>query len=1292
MKRSLAFMLVMVMLLCLLPSTAFASTTVTREGTYTKVSVKWPDAWVSIPRNVTAQIYLDGKLVEEHDVSGKGTSAKLTLTIKDGYKYAYEYENGGASTQDPRAEIEGGTITLQNLASAGLSEGSREAVYSTSELIFHKTNANIKLYLTTRGSKASNHNNVITDYRYINEIRKHRHGFTHKVFEDRTDINFTYGVERIWGSISNINAAKLNLYLRTLQDTGNSEPDDVAYAWDMYGIDSKYTDITLQSDKYWFYVPCFKGQGGYYGGSWVYDNVGPGQNQVRFGSTAVKKLGKAEDLPGYNIYAFPLEIPLTKIESGDLCTVKQVNKATDGSTNDHGIDVRFVKVFLNGQHKADADNTVQEKTNGILFPNRGDNMKASDIDVTNTPLGNQYHREIVVKENDKTYEIHYYNYIYELNLNANGGSVNPAQMTSDHAVPDRSYTFSNLPTPTRAGYDFLGWADSQADADNGKVSYNAGDSLTLNYTNGTDGQSGVTEKTIYAVWKATEVETKAITLKYDGNGTDVSGVPGSQTNHVTSDETTTFKISDAKPSRAGYKFLGWAANKNATAADYTAGVDYTVSTSNTEYTLYGIWEKLSISYDELKGLIGDISVSCVSEGAHEPKTTQLINGSYSESQEGDTLTVTIKADEYVNFYNEQVKEKTHRVYGETEKIVVLKYDHTKDAWEVESGKPVEFRVTCAEDIPQPPVDPDKDIWNGNDLVVKVHCETGGHDDKEYPLLKGHFDLSTKDPNGNDITSSNPWKGKDGKYYCYININNAAYCDTYSKETDIGAEHELCDPTAEGERYQLIYEERDVEGGGKGGKWKLVGKTTIPTINVRHDTTIPGSVSAVTKTRLKAVPEGVTLPEDVTINKEETVTFTDNNTSATLLYEFTVKGTAGTEVTIADSGAKFFNPNNTTVDNSIEVTIGEDGTATVYGYKTFTKDNIQEGNLNNTATATNKDKPDDNATGSSDVPAEYKPTEITGEVKNVEKKRILAVPAGVTLPENVTINKEETVIFTDNNLDATLLYAFTVTGTPGAEVVIKDTGATFIDDNGKPVNDEITVTLPVAGENEAETSTTVYGYRTFSVDDIQNGKLVNNATANVEGDGKTEHDEEKVDAEDNRTLKNTLTVKKLVSGNAANTKEEFPFKATFTFPVPVASPTQDGVTYGETVEINFELAHDQTRTFSYTSDAELKTKIDKWMEEYKAYGLYTGDNVFAMLRYKVEETDTKGYTLATSDNAEGNAAGHNTVTFTNTKNKPNDDHGGHYHPTTTPVPVIVIPPKTGDMPFWYSIAQFLGLVK
>ena len=68
----------------------------------------------------------------------------------------------------------------------------------------------------------------------------------------------------------------------------------------------------------------------------------------------------------------------------------------------------------------------------------------------------------------------------------------------------------------------------------------------------------------------------------------------------------------------------------------------------------------------------------------------------------------------------------------------------------------------------------------------------------------------------------------------------------------------------------------------------------------------------------------------------------------------------------------------------------------------------------------------------------------------------------------------------------------------------------------------------------------------------------------------------------------------------------------------------------------------------------------------------------------------GWTPAVTDTVTGN------VTYT-AQWKNNDNHtpgggngsGGHYHPTT-PVPVIVIPPKTGDMTIWQSILHFLGI--
>ena len=69
--------------------------------------------------------------------------------------------------------------------------------------------------------------------------------------------------------------------------------------------------------------------------------------------------------------------------------------------------------------------------------------------------------------------------------------------------------------------------------------------------------------------------------------------------------------------------------------------------------------------------------------------------------------------------------------------------------------------------------------------------------------------------------------------------------------------------------------------------------------------------------------------------------------------------------------------------------------------------------------------------------------------------------------------------------------------------------------------------------------------------------------------------------------------------------------------------------------------------------------------------------------KHEECTVCGYRRAAVEiPATGTTTGGTTGT-------PGGGHG-HYYPTTTPVPVIVMPPKTGDMTIWQSILHFLGI--
>ena len=144
---------------------------------------------------------------------------------------------------------------------------------------------------------------------------------------------------------------------------------------------------------------------------------------------------------------------------------------------------------------------------------------------------------------------------------------------------------------------------------------------------------------------------------------------------------------------------------------------------------------------------------------------------------------------------------------------------------------------------------------------------------------------------------------------------------------------------------------------------------------------------------------------------------------------------------------------------------------------------------------------------------------------------------------------------------------------------------------------------------------------------------------------------------------TLTVKKTVSGGGADYNNAF----TFTVKLEESGDTHnDEVTYGGVTFINgvatFTLKHNESKTIK---------------------GIPAG------YTYTVTEIDNAGYTVTMSGNTGTIKAGEtSTAAFNNYK--AGDSGHSYYYPTTTPVPVIVIPPKTGDMTVWQSILHFLGI--
>ncbi len=158
---------------------------------------------------------------------------------------------------------------------------------------------------------------------------------------------------------------------------------------------------------------------------------------------------------------------------------------------------------------------------------------------------------------------------YQITYNALGGTGAPSATTGTYSVLRPAvYTVTlKSGTPTRTGYDFLGWATSIGAT---SPQYGAGSSYSFN----ADGNPhyGV----LYAVWKA---KTYTVTYKPGANGTG-----SQQTDTKTYDVALTLK--GAIFTRSGYKQVGWATSDGGSKV-YDIGGSYT---ANAAVTLYPVWE------------------------------------------------------------------------------------------------------------------------------------------------------------------------------------------------------------------------------------------------------------------------------------------------------------------------------------------------------------------------------------------------------------------------------------------------------------------------------------------------------------------------------------------------------------------------------------------------------------------------------------------------------------------------------------------------------------------------------
>ncbi len=192
---------------------------------------------------------------------------------------------------------------------------------------------------------------------------------------------------------------------------------------------------------------------------------------------------------------------------------------------------------------------------------------------------------------------------YSVTFNVNGGS---GTVASQKCTPTTLTGSCNIiiPTtkPTRSGDKFIGWAESK----NAIASAHA--------PNTTWSISG--NKTLYAVYSPSHA------ISYDANGG--SNAPASQNCYPeTAQASCSIDVTTNKPTRDGYKFLGWAESVDANVV--TIEIGKKGLSINDDKKLYAVWQKLVSVNTAVIGIGGTISESM-------------------KAEEGETITVEFTPD------------------------------------------------------------------------------------------------------------------------------------------------------------------------------------------------------------------------------------------------------------------------------------------------------------------------------------------------------------------------------------------------------------------------------------------------------------------------------------------------------------------------------------------------------------------------------------------------------------------------------------------------------------------------
>lgn len=322
-----------------------------------------------------------------------------------------------------------------------------------------------------------------------------------------------------------------------------------------------------------------------------------------------------------------------------------------------------------------------------------------------------------------------------------------------------------------------------------------------------------------------DTSEKTYTLNYYKNTTDTvtnMPVPNPQT-EKSNTGMVTFTVSNARPSRDGYTFLGWAGNPDATTATVQPG--NTITTPRETTNLYAVWESKTpppeIPGDQkpnIEEANAKIRVQCIEyPSKHNPytKNYRILPGSYDDlgwdrTEYGYIYSIRLNRAKYIAQFDQEIG----RPHTDTEqnKETRINWRWENDAWHLidgPDGVTADIKVKCAET----PVKPEKPTaLDGSFAIVCKNNEATHAYKADYIATPRQYTISDvqKDEQG---------------YYVTATVTVAPNLAAYNNDTRV--EHRLVD---EQDATLTITFRYDTEATGDGNrKWQQQGD--LPVVEV-----------------------------------------------------------------------------------------------------------------------------------------------------------------------------------------------------------------------------------------------------------------------------------------------------------------------------------------------------------------------------------------------------------------------------------------------------------------------------